>query len=349
MIVLTKRVSVKDIAAELHISLSTVNKALTGKPGISEQRRKEVIDTAERMGYVVNSIAQSLSRKAITIGVLMPSNWQEYFNDMEKGMKTAFKSLSKYKVYSSFYYISADEDEALAERVTAWCKEMHTDAILYCPSMYSTDDVLMEALQEMDIPFFVIGNDGERQRGISMIGIDAEMAGKLAADFLTAMPVKINAAMLTGSLRVIGHKQKVDSFTSRLTECGGSFLEVMETREDGARAYACMKELCEKYPEMNAVYVSTATSQDVCRYIQENNLQDKIILIGTDVFDELKSAMRNNVMRATIFQNQEKVGAKAVDCAYEYLIKKNSYGHSDWVPPKKILIPPCIYYKANIE
>ena len=49
-----KKVSVKDIAEELNISLSTVHKALTGKGGISEARRKEVLDMAKRMGYDLN-------------------------------------------------------------------------------------------------------------------------------------------------------------------------------------------------------------------------------------------------------------------------------------------------------
>ena len=68
-----KKISVKDIAEEHNISLSTVHKALTGKAGISEARRKEVVETAQRMGYVVNTIAQSLARKDINIGVAMPS------------------------------------------------------------------------------------------------------------------------------------------------------------------------------------------------------------------------------------------------------------------------------------
>ncbi|MBQ8003764.1 MAG: helix-turn-helix domain-containing protein, partial [Oscillospiraceae bacterium] len=57
-----KRASVKDIAARLHISLSTVHKALTGKPGVSEARREQVRSVAEELGYVVNTAAQSLAR-----------------------------------------------------------------------------------------------------------------------------------------------------------------------------------------------------------------------------------------------------------------------------------------------
>ena len=68
-----KQVSVKDIAKELNISLSTVHKAMTGKGGISEERRKEVLKTAKRLGYQVNSVAQSLARKNINLGIIIRS------------------------------------------------------------------------------------------------------------------------------------------------------------------------------------------------------------------------------------------------------------------------------------
>ena len=85
-----EKVTVKDIASRMGISLSTVNKALTGKTGISEARRAEVIAVAKEMGYVVNHVAQSLSRKPMHMGIVIPSDWQQYFSPVEYGMKMEF-------------------------------------------------------------------------------------------------------------------------------------------------------------------------------------------------------------------------------------------------------------------
>ena len=101
-----KRVSVKDIAQKLNISLSTVHKALTGKSGVSEERRREVMRAAQDMGYVVNSVAQSLARKEINIGILMPSEWQGYFEDMKAGIEKEINNLQRYKVWGLFYFLS---------------------------------------------------------------------------------------------------------------------------------------------------------------------------------------------------------------------------------------------------
>ena len=97
-----KPVSVKDIAEALHISLSTVHKALTGKPGISEARRQQVLRAAEEMGYCVNTAAQILSRKQLTLGVILPGQWQEFFSQMRLGIRQQLDNLADRKVRGVF-------------------------------------------------------------------------------------------------------------------------------------------------------------------------------------------------------------------------------------------------------
>ena len=43
--------SINDIAAYLGLSRNTVSKALNGKPGVSEETRKKIIETAVEMKY----------------------------------------------------------------------------------------------------------------------------------------------------------------------------------------------------------------------------------------------------------------------------------------------------------
>lgn len=65
-------VSIKDIAAECGVSPATVSKALNGHEDVSAATRQRVRDTAKRLGYLPNSMAQALkTRKSFHIGVLM--------------------------------------------------------------------------------------------------------------------------------------------------------------------------------------------------------------------------------------------------------------------------------------
>ena len=58
-----KRVTMADVAGKLGISKNAVSLALAGKPGVSEQMRRTIAETARKMGYYAPGSASS----AVTI------------------------------------------------------------------------------------------------------------------------------------------------------------------------------------------------------------------------------------------------------------------------------------------
>lgn len=65
--------TIKDIAAELGLSTSTVSRALTGGGEIRESTRRLILEAAENMGYHPNLLARNLSsRRSGIIGVIVP-------------------------------------------------------------------------------------------------------------------------------------------------------------------------------------------------------------------------------------------------------------------------------------
>jgi len=343
-----ERVSVKDIARELNISLSTVHKALTGKPGVGEERRKEVLETAKRMGYVVNGVAQSLARKDIRIGIIMPSKWQDYFAGMKIGMEEEIELLRKYKVECLFYYLSTDFSDVEADKAYRWIQEKTINVVIYCPSMYAVNKAFIKALQKTKLPVFLAGANTEKIDCISEICVDAELSGRIAADFLhCTVPDKLRAIVFIGSEKVRPHMEKAQAFCARVRSHGGEVVHVFETQDDVEKTKACILEA--EGMDYNAIYVATATSEPVCRYIDEKHLSDKVALLCTDLFDALKDYMKKNVVKATIYQNQEQVGKKVVRAAYEYLVVKHSYGNDHVEILDTISIRPNLYLLANIE
>ncbi len=58
-------VSIKDVAKEAGVAISTVSKVLNNYPNVSESTRKKVMDVVDRLGFVPNAVAASLSSKRI--------------------------------------------------------------------------------------------------------------------------------------------------------------------------------------------------------------------------------------------------------------------------------------------
>jgi len=69
------KVTIRDIAKKLNLSIGAVSRALDGYPDISEETRQRVAQAALEMGYVPNQAARHLRRqKADAIGYVLPAD-----------------------------------------------------------------------------------------------------------------------------------------------------------------------------------------------------------------------------------------------------------------------------------
>ncbi|KIA92781.1 LacI family transcriptional regulator [Pedobacter kyungheensis] len=87
-----KKTTIYDIAKELNVTVSTVSRALSGFPAISDTTRKAVVDMARKLNYSPNKLASALkSGKTHIIGVIVPSVQAHFFASIihciEDGLK----------------------------------------------------------------------------------------------------------------------------------------------------------------------------------------------------------------------------------------------------------------------
>ncbi len=67
------RVTIKDLARKMNLSVSTISRALNNHPAISEKTRSAVWELAKELGYFPNSVASNLRKqKTNMIGVVVP-------------------------------------------------------------------------------------------------------------------------------------------------------------------------------------------------------------------------------------------------------------------------------------
>jgi LacI family transcriptional regulator len=81
--------TIKDIARALHLSISTVSKALRGSHEISEETKKTVLAYASEHNYKPNPIAQSLKRgRSKSIGVIVCNIDNNFFSRVINGIES---------------------------------------------------------------------------------------------------------------------------------------------------------------------------------------------------------------------------------------------------------------------
>ena len=68
------RITIRDVAKKLNLSITTVSRALDGYDDVAEETRQLIIQTAHEMGYVPNQAARQLRRRrSDTIGYILPA------------------------------------------------------------------------------------------------------------------------------------------------------------------------------------------------------------------------------------------------------------------------------------
>ncbi|TRO65205.1 LacI family DNA-binding transcriptional regulator [Christiangramia sabulilitoris] len=82
------KLTLKKIAKELDVSISTVSKALRDSPEIGEETREKIKAFAKHYNYKPNNIALSLkNRKTKTIGIIIPEIVHHFFTTVISGVE----------------------------------------------------------------------------------------------------------------------------------------------------------------------------------------------------------------------------------------------------------------------
>ena len=121
--------TIKDIAKEMDVSIATVSRALSGKPGVSDELREKIQIKAEELGYLRNSAAISLkTSKTKTIGVIVSDIRNPFFLDFLTGVDNVLFSRG-YK----FLLSNSDESVEKEKIYLNWMVEHGVEGILASP------------------------------------------------------------------------------------------------------------------------------------------------------------------------------------------------------------------------
>ncbi len=88
MAVNKRRISLKDLARELGVSIATVSRALRNSPEIGTEMQQRVKELARQLNYRPNPFAQSLRKEAPRIiGVVVPNLVTHYYASVLDGIE----------------------------------------------------------------------------------------------------------------------------------------------------------------------------------------------------------------------------------------------------------------------
>lgn len=104
--------TIKDVARECGVSVSTVSRVLNNRPDVSEAVRSRVLAVVEAGGYIPNNSARDLVRsRSDAIGVIVRGTGNLFFADM---IKTISREIERRGYTMVLHFIDSDADEVKA-------------------------------------------------------------------------------------------------------------------------------------------------------------------------------------------------------------------------------------------
>ena len=142
------RISLKDLADQLGVSIATVSRALRGSHEVGEEMREKVKALAKKLNYRPNPFAQSLRKEAPRIiGVVLPNLVTHYYAAVLDGIED-FARQKGYSVFSS----NSHEDHLREEQAIDNFISMHVEGIIACLAQDTIDYSHFREIHDMGIP-----------------------------------------------------------------------------------------------------------------------------------------------------------------------------------------------------
>lgn len=143
-----ERKTLKDIAKDLNLSISTVSKSLSDSYEISDATKKLVQDYAKKHNYVPNKVARNLKTgKTNTIGVIVFNISNTFISQVLNGIHIASHE-QKYDII-----IMQSRDDIEQERNAIEVLRMRgIDGLLISPVAHNSNVELLRDLQQAGIP-----------------------------------------------------------------------------------------------------------------------------------------------------------------------------------------------------
>lgn len=171
------RITLKDVARELNLSINTVSRGLRDMPDISPATRKLVKETAQRLGYQCNLAASQLrTKRSHIIGIIIP----DYINPTMGKIIECAEFVARMNGYSLMTG-STRESPEIEEQTVRRLLGQGVDGLILVPTLLNAN--LLKQIESTQIPY-VLAFRRYPEYACNFICCDDFMGGQLVAQAL---------------------------------------------------------------------------------------------------------------------------------------------------------------------
>ncbi len=204
-------VRLKDIAAELGVSVVTVSRALRNRPDIAEETKAKILDRIKRLNYRPNLTARSLvTGRSSLVGLVVPDLIHPFFAEIAKGLSAKLREKEYYLIVSS-----SDSEPQLEQDEIEHMLAHHLDCFVVASCQ--KDSGSLRRIGEAGVPLVLIDRSFPGF-ACNFVGVDDYKVGELATEHLIAQGCK-RIAHIRGPATNVGNR-RAEGYRSTLRRHG---------------------------------------------------------------------------------------------------------------------------------
>lgn len=318
-----KKITIKDIAIEARVSISTVSFVLNNKGkqmGISSAIIKKVEEIAEKLNYKPNMIASSLrTGKTRSIGLIVEDISNQFFSHLARIIEDEAKKLG----YRVFYCSTGCDDDRSVELIHSLL-QVNVDGFIITPTENLEKSI--EDLLKIKKPIVLIDRYFPNQN-VSHVVMDNYEGAYSATQFLIKKGHR-NIAVVNNASGMIQMELREKGYADALKEVGAyneNFIIRLDYNNSEESKIADLIHFFENNKEINAVlfltnYMGLAGLQAFRKMGQR--VPEDISVIS---FDDHDSFRLHTPSISVIAQPIEKIAQKAVDMLMAQMTNEKPY------------------------
>ncbi len=318
--------NIYEIAKEAGVSIATVSRVMNRSASVSEKSTRRVLEAVQKLNYVPNSMARSLSTCLSTsIGVVVPDINNPFFSKILQGVTTVADEHG----FQVLLY-STDEDAAREQKILHTMREHRLRGIIITPvSEYSRDTLLqLQDFAARSIPVVLLDREVDDNRFDRVVTRDEEGVYRAIKFLIVGGHQRI--AIVTGPQHSRPGKERLRGYERALSEFGLPLHREYVRHGDFRvqRAYEETLALCKLPEPPTAIFASNnMTTLGCLRAFSQLGLEvgKDISLIG---FDDIDTLNWLNYNISTVCRDVYEMGRRAMRLLLNCFEQESASGHS---------------------
>jgi DNA-binding LacI/PurR family transcriptional regulator len=210
-----KKITIYDIAKELNITAATVSRALNNNSKISDSTRKLVMETATKMNYKQNKLAQSLRNgRSNNVGVIVPRIDSNFFASVIRGIEEELHPEGYHVIICQTH----EDEKREIENITTLLNAQVDGILISISNMSKDNDPIIKHVVDNKVPLIFFDRK-KNVEGVSSVTIDDFEGGYLATKNLIAQGCT-RIAHLSGDRSLEIYKNRFEGYKQALADFG---------------------------------------------------------------------------------------------------------------------------------